>query len=226
MAQNDHSDVYIIPPNFVKEGTLFSGRAEARNVVEAAFLALVGIRFLVFLNLGIKGKIYVGIILILPLVILAVIGVQGESLSSFLIQLFSYLVKRRVLTEPSSQYRLKRNRRIRKQQKKRCRRERKKRKKEGGRDRKRNRRAEEETEGGRNVRKRNLPVFRSVRMCRKKSFGKKKTDYRHKKKEGKLRSGSMNRKQKNAVFGKIWRCRLAKKLEKKNSLFQSMIQNQ
>ena len=73
MAQNDHADVYIIPPNFVKEGTLFSGRAEARNVVEAAFLALIGIRFLVFLNLGIKGKIYVGIILILPLVILAVI---------------------------------------------------------------------------------------------------------------------------------------------------------
>ena len=152
MAQNDHSDVYIIPPNFVKEGTLFSGRAEARNVVEPAFLALIGIRFLVFLNLGIKGKIYVGIILILPLVILAVIGVQGESLSSFLIQLFSYLVKRRVLTEPSSQYRLKRNRRIRKQQKKRCRRERKKRKKEGGRDRKRNRRAEEETEGGKRSR--------------------------------------------------------------------------
>ena len=45
MAQNDHADVYIIPPNFVKEGTLFSGRAEARNVVEAAFLALIGIRF-------------------------------------------------------------------------------------------------------------------------------------------------------------------------------------
>ena len=37
MAQNDHSDIYIIPPNFVKEGTLFSGRAESRNVVEAAF---------------------------------------------------------------------------------------------------------------------------------------------------------------------------------------------
>lgn len=152
MTQNDHSDVYIIPPNFVRDGTLFSGRAEARNVVEAAFLALVGIRFLVFLNLGIKGKIYVGIILILPLVILAVIGVQGESLSSFLIQLFSYMVKRRVLTAPSGQYRLKRNRRIRKQQKKRCRREHKKRKKEGGRDRKRSRRTEEKTEGGEEIR--------------------------------------------------------------------------
>ena len=45
MTQNDHSDVYIIPPNFVRDGTLFSGRAEARNVVEAAFLALIGIPF-------------------------------------------------------------------------------------------------------------------------------------------------------------------------------------
>ena len=26
MTQNDHSDVYIIPPNFVRDGTLFSGR--------------------------------------------------------------------------------------------------------------------------------------------------------------------------------------------------------
>ena len=143
MAQNDHSDVYIIPPNFVRDGTLFSGRAEARNVVEAAFLALVGIRFLVFLNLGIKGKIYVGIILILPLVILAVIGVQGESLSSFLIQLFSYILKRRVLTEPSSQYRLKEKPPYSEAAEKRCRRNVKREKRrvaEIG----RNRRAEEE----------------------------------------------------------------------------------
>ena len=76
----------------------------------------------------------------------------GRSLSSFLIQLFSYMVKRRVLTAPSGQYRLKRNRRIRKQQKKRCRREHKKRKKEGGRDRKRSRRTEEKTEGGEEIR--------------------------------------------------------------------------
>lgn len=216
MTQNDHSDVYIIPPNFVRDGTLFSGRAEARNVVEAAFLALVGIRFLVFLNLGIKGKIYVGIILILPLVILAVIGVQGESLSSFLIQLFSYMVKRRVLTAPSGQYRLKRNRRIRKQQKKRCRREHKKRKKEGGRDRKRSRRnprnSKKGKNGSRSVSERILPDFKNARMCRKKNFGKKKTDYRRKKKNGKLSPGSMNRKQKNAASGKIWLCRQRKKL--------------
>lgn len=36
MMQRERSDVYIIPPNFAKEGTLFSGRIEGRNAFEAA----------------------------------------------------------------------------------------------------------------------------------------------------------------------------------------------
>lgn len=104
-----------------------------------------------FLHLGIKGTIYAGIILVLPLVILAVIGIQGESLSSFLIQFFSYLINKRVLTCPDGQYRLKRNRRIRKQQKKRYRRERKKRKKDGDHNRKRSGRTQKEAKGSQEV---------------------------------------------------------------------------
>ena len=34
MMQRERSDVYIIPPNFAKEGTLFSGRIEGRNAFE------------------------------------------------------------------------------------------------------------------------------------------------------------------------------------------------
>mgnify|MGYP000559222419 CR=1 FL=1 len=106
MTQNDHSDVYIIPPNFVRDGTLFSGRAEARNVVEAAFLALIGIRFLVIFKSWNKRE---DLCRNHPDSATCDIGgdrCSGRSLSSFLIQLFSYLVKRRVLTEPSGQYRL------------------------------------------------------------------------------------------------------------------------
>lgn len=66
-----------------KRERFFPGRAEARNVVEAALVALAGVRGLMFLHLGIKGTIYAGIILVLPLVILAVIGIQGESLILF-----------------------------------------------------------------------------------------------------------------------------------------------
>lgn len=33
MMQRERSDVYIIPPNFAKEGTLFSGRIEAEMLL-------------------------------------------------------------------------------------------------------------------------------------------------------------------------------------------------
>ena len=86
MMQRERSDVYIIPPNFAKEGTLFSGRIEGRNAFEAAVLFIILFRILFFIDVSIKIRIYIGIIVILPLTILAVVGVNGESLLSFIIQ--------------------------------------------------------------------------------------------------------------------------------------------
>ena len=143
MMQRERSDVYIIPPNFAKEGTLFSGRIEGRNAFEAAVLFIILFRILFFI------RIYIGIIVILPLTILAVVGVNGESLLSFIIQFIRFVTRRRVVTVPDGQYRLKRNRRIRKQQKKQQKQERKKKKRqqEGGvKDRKRSRRIEAKAE--------------------------------------------------------------------------------
>lgn len=132
MTQKERADVYTIPPNFAKEGTILSGRVEARNAIEAAVLVLLLFQILMQMDLGVRGRIYVGIIVILPVAIFSVIGVQGESLTSFLIQFFRYLTHRRMLTVPNGQYRLKRSRRIKKRQKKQCRRDRKKEKKRGG----------------------------------------------------------------------------------------------
>ena len=148
MMQRERSDVYIIPPNFAKEGTLFSGRIEGRNAFEAAVLFIVLFRILLFLDVSIKIRIYIGIIVILPLTILAVVGVNGESLLSFIIQFIRFVTRRRVVTVPDGQYRLKRNRRIRRQQKKQQKQERKKkRQQEGGvKDRKRSRRIEAKAE--------------------------------------------------------------------------------
>lgn len=108
MMQRERSDVYIIPPNFAKEGTLFSGRIEGRNAFEAAVLFIILFRILLFLDVSIKIRIYIGIIVILPLTILAVVGVNGESLLSFIIQFIRFVTRRRVVTVPDGQYRLKR----------------------------------------------------------------------------------------------------------------------
>lgn len=109
MPQKERVDTYTIPPNFAKEGTILSGRVETRNAVEAAVLVFFLLQVLLSLDYGTKAKIYAGVIVIIPVAIFAVIGIQGESLTSFIFQFFCYLVKRRVLTVPDAKYRLKIN---------------------------------------------------------------------------------------------------------------------
>lgn len=111
-------DVYTIPPNFAQEGTILSGRVRFRNAFEAGILELFLLQILLSLDWGIRMKIYAGVAVLIPVLIFAVLGVQGESLTSFLFQFLRYLNRRRVLTAPDGKYRLKRNRRLAKQRKK------------------------------------------------------------------------------------------------------------
>ncbi len=105
-------DFYTIPPNFAEEGTLFSGRVRTRNALEAAFLAFVLAQMILAWDAGIKVKIYAGIILFIPGVLLSLLGVQGESLSVFLSHVFRYCLRRRIYGEPAGSDRLRRNRRL------------------------------------------------------------------------------------------------------------------
>ena len=109
-------DVYTIPPNFAQEGTILNGRIGIRNAIESGILVLFLLQILLTIDWGVRTKIYAGIIVILPTFIFALLGVQGESLTSFVYQFFKYLSNRRVITVPDGKYRLKRNRRLRKQQ--------------------------------------------------------------------------------------------------------------
>lgn len=114
--QKERVDVYTIPPNFAQEGTILNGRIGIRNAIESGILVLFLLQILLTLDWGVRAKIYAGIIVILPTFIFALLGVQGESLTSFIYQFFKYLANRRVITVPDGKYRLKRNRRLRKQQ--------------------------------------------------------------------------------------------------------------
>ena len=108
-------DIYTIPPNFAEEGTLFSGRVRTRNAVETVILVFFLLQALLALEWEMKAKIYAGVIVLIPGTIFSILGVQGESLSSFVFHFFCYLKKRRLLTEPDGRDRL--NRRLRKMEK-------------------------------------------------------------------------------------------------------------
>ena len=89
-------DIYRIPHNFAEEGTVFNGKIRLRNALEAAFLGGILLLPLLHISLGIKAKIYIAIIVVLPVLILAVIGVMGESLFSFIFSFFLFMKNRRV----------------------------------------------------------------------------------------------------------------------------------
>lgn len=120
-------DLYFIPPNFAEEGTVLSGRLRTRNAVETAILVFFMLKPLTMLDTTLKIKIYIGVAVILPVMIVSLIGIQGESLTAFLMSFFRYIRQRRVLAPPDTGYRLERNRRLKK-----LARERRQRKGDGG----------------------------------------------------------------------------------------------
>lgn len=96
-SNQEERDTYVIPPNFIESGTIFGGMLKLRNALEAGVLALaVGVP--VFsLGLPLTTRIILLCLTALPLALLALIGVSGESLSSFAFIFFKYLKNRRVV---------------------------------------------------------------------------------------------------------------------------------
>lgn len=95
--QNEERDIFIIPPNFLNEGSLFGGILKLRNTIEAV-IAVVGITIpiLKITVLSFTGKIIVLCLTALPIGIFALIGIGGESLSAFLLNFFKFLYARRI----------------------------------------------------------------------------------------------------------------------------------
>ena len=95
--RQEERDVYIIPPNFIEGGTLMGGMFKTRNVIEAGILgALTGVPVLK-LPFSLTTRIIILCLTTLPLVLAALIGIGGGSLSEFILQFFSFLHNRRTL---------------------------------------------------------------------------------------------------------------------------------
>ena len=96
-------DTYTIPPNFMESGTLFGGAFKLRNALEAGTLVLA-IGLPVFrLPISLTMRIILLCLTALPLGLIALIGVSGESLSSFIFSFFRFLKKRRIVSQPAEE---------------------------------------------------------------------------------------------------------------------------
>lgn len=96
-------EVYVIPPNFMEGGTLFGGLLKTRNTIEAVILGLaVGVPVL-HLPFSLAVRVVILCLTALPLVLLALIGVSGMSLSAFIRLFFCFLHNRRILSRDGTQ---------------------------------------------------------------------------------------------------------------------------
>ncbi len=100
--RQEERDVYIIPPNFIEGGTLMGGMFRTRNVIEAGILGVVTGVPVLKLPFSLTTRIIILCLTALPLVLVALIGIGGGSLSEFILQFFSFLRNRRTLDRSST----------------------------------------------------------------------------------------------------------------------------
>ena len=95
--QTEEKDSYYIPPNFIDTGTVMGGMFKLRNVIEAGIICGLILLPLFSTGLTLTAKIIVACVTALPLGLLALIGINGESLSAFILGFFKFLQNKRII---------------------------------------------------------------------------------------------------------------------------------
>lgn len=99
MAKDRHEEqpqVFYIPHNFIDEGTVFGGMFKTRNAAEAiAILAGIGYPLFNWVSLPLGTKLSIIIIGVLPIAILALIGLNDGPLSEFIKDIFKHLTSQK-----------------------------------------------------------------------------------------------------------------------------------
>lgn len=102
MKDEERVEIYTIPPNFAEEGTILSGRIKTRNAIELAVLSIVFLLVMITVHVSLKVKLYIAIIVMLPVSVTAILGIQGESLFSFIGGFLRFARRRRAYYQAES----------------------------------------------------------------------------------------------------------------------------
>ena len=98
MEEKEYSNVYAIPANYTDSGKLLGGMVETRNAIEAVFLiGLVGYPELMWIPVTATIKIVIMTVTLLPLGVVAVMGIDGDSLLQYLGHMIAFRANRRKL---------------------------------------------------------------------------------------------------------------------------------
>lgn len=98
MEEREYRNVYVIPANYTDSGKLLGGMVETRNAVEAgALVLLVGYPELMWIPMSATIRIVVMTVTLIPLGVVAVMGIDGDSLLQYLGHILSFWKNKRKL---------------------------------------------------------------------------------------------------------------------------------
>ena len=98
MEEREYTNIYASPANYTDSGKLFGGMVETRNAVEAGIMvALVGYPELVLISMDATMRIVVMTVTLLPLAVVSLMGIDGDSLLQYLGHMIRFCLHRRTL---------------------------------------------------------------------------------------------------------------------------------
>jgi hypothetical protein len=98
MDEKEFSNVYAIPANYTDSGKLLGGMLETRNTIETCFLLLLaGYPQLMWMTVPITIKVVVMTVTLLPLCVIGLMGIGGDSLMRYAVHMVMFFVRRRKL---------------------------------------------------------------------------------------------------------------------------------
>lgn len=98
MDEKETSNVYAIPANYTDSGKIFGGMLEPRNAVETVILMIaLGYPELVLIPMPGTIRIVVMTVTLLPLAVLSMMGIDGNSLFQYAGHMLRFFAGRRKL---------------------------------------------------------------------------------------------------------------------------------
>ena len=98
MDEKDFNNVYAIPANYTDSGKLLGGMLETRNTVETGILLFfIGYPELMWMHVPFMAKVLIMTITLLPVGIVGLMGLGGDSLMQFVIHMIMFWKRRRKL---------------------------------------------------------------------------------------------------------------------------------
>jgi len=99
LEEREFNNVYTIPANYTDSGRLLGGMLEIRNAIEAAILVLlVGYPIVMWIPGSPIVKFVIMAVTVLPLFVLALIGIAGDSLFQYLFHMIMFWCRRRKIS--------------------------------------------------------------------------------------------------------------------------------